>query len=191
MSEFEGEWEEVEVEEAGPEEAALEVVDKGFDILMAPTEEDLDKNLKIVEHKFEVVSKIRELALKKVSPHSITDHNNRPYISADGVMRFQAPFGIYEKDVKGYVIKDNGVSTSLDDPEAYKGKFQAIMYEGIIGSKTLGVECSFKGGVFLDSKQTRFHDRTDYVFYTKKALENWFFEHQPDKPGNRRLKKSH
>ena len=27
--------------------------------------------------------------------------------------------------------------------------------------------------------------------HKKKALENWFFEHQPDKPGNRRLKKSH
>lgn len=136
--------------------------------------EDIDKKLADVEKVFELIGKLRKFSLKHLSPSCVTNENGRPYIMESGVGPFNGPFGIYEKDVEGFIInRDSGRQISMEDPDAFKGQFQAIIYRGIIGSKMLNVELSFEGGVFMDEKNEKFHNKEDFLWYVKKAKANW------------------
>lgn len=140
--------------------------------------EDIDRKLANVDKVFELLGKLRQFALKHLSPKSITNEGGNPYITESGVNVFDSPFGIYEKDVSGIVVKENGVQISIDDANAFSGTIECIIYRGIVGSKTLGIEASFEGGTYFadteaGQKDRKFHDKEDYLFFSKKAKANW------------------
>lgn len=154
----------------------VEVIDKA-EIITIPLD-DIDKKLANVDKVFELLEKLRRFALQHLSPKSITNEGGNPYITESGVNVFDSPFGIYEKDVSGVVIKDNGVQVSINDPQAFAGNIECIIYKGIVGSKTLGIEASFEGGTYwadtdAGQKDRKFHDKEDYLFFAKKAKANW------------------
>lgn len=144
----------------------------GSELLAFPAG-DLDNKLANVDKAFELIGKLRTFALKHLSSNSVVNENGKPYIQENGVNVFDAPFGIFEKNVKGMVVKENGVQFSMEDPDAFKGKIIAMIYSGIVGSKTLGIEFSFEGGVYYSEKDVNFHDRDDFIFFAKKAKANW------------------
>ena len=157
----------------------VEVVDK-VEIQAVETfpMEDIDRKLANVDKVFALLEKLRTFALKHLSPKSVTNEGGNPYITESGVNVFDSPFGIYEKDVSGKVIKSNGTQISIDDPNAFTGDIECIIYSGIIGSKTLGIEASFEGGTYWGDteggqKDRKFHDKEDYLFFAKKAKANW------------------
>lgn len=158
------------------ENLPLEVVEKA-EIITFPVD-DIDKKLANVDKVFELLGKLRRFALKHLSPKSVTNEGGNPYITESGVNVFDSPFGIYEKDVSGIVVKENGVQVPIEDSDAFSGVIECIIYKGIVGSKTLGIEASFEGGTYFGDtdagqKDRKFHDKEDYLFFSKKAKANW------------------
>ena len=154
----------------------VEVIEKA-EIITFPMD-DIDKKLANVDKVFELLGKLRKFALKHLSPKSVTNENGNPYITESGVNVFDSPFGIYERDVSGVVVKDNGVQVPINDPNAFSGVIECIIYKGMVGSKTLGIEASFEGGTYFGEteagqKDRKFHDKEDYLFFSKKAKANW------------------
>ncbi len=140
--------------------------------------EDIDKKLANVDKVFELLGKLRKFALKHLSPKSVTNEGGNPYITESGVNVFDSPFGIYEKDVSGIVVKDNGTQIPIEDQNAFTGTIECIIYKGTVGSKTLGIEASFEGGTYFGeteagAKDRKFHDKEDYLWFSKKAKANW------------------
>lgn len=154
------------------EEPTTEMIEKKAEFLTIPTD-DIDTKLANVDKAFELVGKLRKFALKHLSANSVTNENGKPYIMENGVNVFDAPFAIYEKDVEGFVVKEGGQQVSLSDPSAFKGEIISIIYKGIVGSKTLGIEFSFEGGVYMTEKEKKFHAKEDFLFFSKKAKANW------------------
>lgn len=138
-----------------------------------PPAEQMDEKLKMVDKTFQYLKKLKEFALKNISANNVIDEGGKPYIMENAVTAFRGPFGIFEEGVVGFVIKENGSQSSIEDPDAFKGELQAIRYNGTIGSRTLGIKASFEGGVYLDEKNKKFHDKDDFIFYVKKAKANF------------------
>jgi hypothetical protein len=141
--------------------------------LISFPEGDIDTKLANVDKAFELIEKLRTYALKHLSANTIVNQEGNPYIQENGVIVFDAPFGIFERDVTGIVVKENGAQVPLQHADAFKGTIKAIMYSGIVGSKTLGIEFSFEGGVFIDEAENKFHTKEDFLWFSKKAKANW------------------
>lgn len=140
--------------------------------------DDFEKRLANVDKAFQLIDKLKNYCLKRLSTNSITNEGGKPYIGENGVAIFDSPFCIYEKNLKGWTVKSNGIQIPIDDPAAFQGDLIAIKYEGVVGSLTLGVEATFEGGVYFgDSeagkKDRAFHDKEDFLFFAKKAKANW------------------
>lgn len=162
--------------QTGVELLSREAIERA-EIITFPID-DIDKKLANVDKVFELLGKLRRFALKHLSPKSITNENGNPYITESGVNVFDSPFGIYEKDVSGVVVTSSGVQVSIDDQNAFANDIDCIIYKGIVGSKTLGIEASFEGGTYFadteaGQKDRKFHDKEDYLFFSKKAKANW------------------
>lgn len=150
----------------------LEIVEKESQVVSIPSG-SLDEKLANVEKAFELITKLRKFALTHLSANCVVNQEGNPYIMENGVNPFTGPFGIYEKNITGSVVKDNGTQMSLEDTDAFRGELKAIIYKGIVGSKVTGVELSFEGGVYMSETEEKFHNKEDFLWFCKKAKANW------------------
>jgi len=152
--------------------------DESMELRTIPNIDDLDSQLTRIDNAFAVLDRIKSHALQRLSQHGIFDMDGKPYIQEDEIRKLDGPYGIYEKDVKGWAVKSNGTQTPLDDPDAYKGEIIAFRFQGIVGSKNLKIEAEFEGGVYIGNsaageKDRKFHDKEDFIWFSKKARANW------------------
>jgi hypothetical protein len=147
----------------------LELNEGGFKLLSIADEKKLVEALALAENALKYVDKLREFCLARSKPNDWTNQNGNPYFGEAGCNRFAAPFGMFERDVESYTIDAEGNKRSVNEKKAFEGDIKFIFFEGIFGSRLLGIEASFEGGSKLDDG---FKSKDDILFYSQKGKAN-------------------
>jgi hypothetical protein len=145
---------------------------EAFSISKIANEKEFAEALTKIDNALKLVDKLREFCLQRSKPNDWLDTGGNPYFTDAGCNRFRAPFGMYERDVKMSTVDSNGVRKEISDRTVFEGEIEFVFFEGIIGSKLLGVEASFQGGS-RPSKEDAFRSKEDMLFYIQKGKANW------------------
>lgn len=143
-----------------------------FSLLKIGSEKEFTEALTKVDNALKLVDQLRGFCLQRSKPNDWLDTGGNPYFTDAGCNRFRAPFGMYEQGVKMWTIDSNGIRKEINERTVFEGEIDFIFFEGIIGSKLLGVEASFQGGS-RPSKEDAFRSKEDILFYIQKGKANW------------------
>lgn len=136
-----------------------------------PELKDFEKIKEETRKRFEYRRFITSLVLEELTPNHFVSYAGNPYLIADGAEKFRAPLGIGMRDVKGWIIKEDGTQVNIDDKNAFVGNIKAVRFEGIVFSKVLGSEVYLNGG---SEVKDEFRSREEIIFWIKKAQRNFF-----------------
>jgi hypothetical protein len=139
--------------------------------LTLPDEQELEKRLKLIENALNFVERVKKLTLSKLTASDFVNYGGRPYLTADGAMKFVAPFGIGVKNLEGYVVREDGSQINIDDPNAFVGGIKSVKIAGIFYSKALGTEIEIYGGTTANEE---FKNKDDFIFWLKKGQKNFY-----------------